>query len=77
MGQKFLTFIVKNPQEYIAKIANPLKRKMLKMDCKSHGSPINISSNSLQMNFDDLHKLLIEKMKEYELKKKKKVICLM
>jgi len=66
MGQKFLMFIVKNPQDYIDKVANPLKRKTVEMNYKSFGSPISISANSLQTNFDNLYNLLTEKRKDYQ-----------
>jgi hypothetical protein len=65
-SQKFLMLIVNNPQDYIDKVSNPLKRKTMAMNYKTFGSPINISANSLQTNFDNLHNLLIEKMKEYK-----------
>ncbi|MCG7280138.1 hypothetical protein MHJ94_02380 [Chryseobacterium taklimakanense] len=66
MSQKFLMFIVSNPQDYLDKVTNPLKRNAMKMNYKTYGSPISISSNALQTNFDDLQKLLIEKMHEYK-----------
>ena len=66
-SQKFMIFIMKNPQDYIDRVTNPLKRKGMEMNYRIYGSPISISANSLQMNFDNLYKLLIEKMKEYKL----------
>jgi hypothetical protein len=66
MNQKFLMLIVKNPQEYLNKIKNPLKRNAMKMNYKTYGSPISISSNSLQINFDELQRLLSEKLKQYK-----------
>ena len=66
MNQKFLMLIVRNPQDYLDKVTNLLKRNAMKMNYKMYGSPISISSNALQTNFDDLHKLLIEKIKEYK-----------
>jgi hypothetical protein len=66
MNQKFLMFNVRNPQDYFDKVTNPLKRNAMKMNYKTYGSPISISSNSLQTNFDDLYKLLNEKMNEYK-----------
>jgi hypothetical protein len=65
-GQKFLMIIVTNPQDYIDKVTSPLKRKAMAMNYKTYGSPISISANSLQTNFDRLHNLLTEKMKEYK-----------
>ena len=66
MDTKFLMLIVRNPQDYLDTITNPLKRNMMKMNYKKHGSPISISSNALETNFDNLQKLLIEKMNEYK-----------
>ena len=66
MSQKFLLLIVKNPQDYLDKVTNALKKNAMKMNYKTYGSPISISSNALQTNFDDLHKLLLEKMNKYK-----------
>ncbi len=67
MSQKFLMFIVSNPQDYLDKVTNPLKRNAMKMNFKTYGSPISISSNALRTNFNELQKLLVEKMNEYKL----------
>ena len=67
MSQKFLMLIVSNPQDYLDKVTNPLKRNTMKMNYKTYGSPISISSNALQTDFDNLYKLLKEKMREYKL----------
>ncbi len=64
MSQKFLMLIVKNPQDYLDKVTNPLKRKGMEINYRSYGSPISISANALQTNFDDLYSLLTEKLKE-------------
>lgn len=66
MSQKLLMFIVSNPQDYLDKVTNPLKRNAMKMNYKTYGSPISISSNALQTNFEDLQKLLLDKMNEYK-----------
>jgi hypothetical protein len=59
--------MVKNPEDYIRRVTNPFKRKGIQINYKSYGSPIFISANSLQTNFDKLYDVLIEKMKEYKL----------
>lgn len=56
--------VVRNPQDYFDKVTNPLKRNAMKMNYKTYGSPISISANALQTNFDKLHNLLIEKLNE-------------
>lgn len=66
MNQNFLMLIVKHPQDYLAKVSNPLKRKGMEMNYRSYGSPISISANSLKTNFDELYNLLAEKLKEYK-----------
>lgn len=65
-NQKFLIFIVKDPQRYIDNTTGTLKKKAMEMNYNNYGSPVSISANSLQMNFDNLYNLLIDKMKEYK-----------
>lgn len=48
MNQKFIMIIVNNPEFYLNKVNNPLKKNAIKMNYLSYGSPISISSNSLQ-----------------------------
>ena len=64
-GHKFLPIIVKNPQDYIDRATDRFERKGLKNYYETYGSPIVIS-DSLQIKFDDLHRLLLEKMREYK-----------
>lgn len=66
MSQKFLMLIVSNPEDYLDKVTNPIKRNAMKMNYKTYGSPISISSNALKTNFDELQKLLDDKMNEYK-----------
>lgn len=67
MNQNFLILIVKNPQDYLDSVTNPLKRKGMEMNYRSYGSPISISAHSLQTSFDNLYNLLTEKLKENKL----------
>jgi hypothetical protein len=67
LSQKLMMVIVKNPQDYIDRAAMPLQRKGMEMNHRIYGSPISISANCLQTDFDNLHTLLIAKMKEYKL----------
>lgn len=66
MHQRFLMFMVTDPEKYINRVKNPLKRGIMKMNYKSYGSPVSISSNALNTNFEKLHVLLIRKMSEYK-----------
>jgi len=64
MNQKFLMFIVKNPEEYINRQNGIVKRKAMEINYKTYGSPISISANTLDTNFEELYKLLKIKFKE-------------
>jgi hypothetical protein len=64
MNQRFLMFIVKNPQGYIDRETNIIKRKAMQMNFNSYGSPISISANALDTDFDRLHELLKSKFVE-------------
>lgn len=64
VNQKLLMVIVKNPEEYINRQPNILKRKVAEMNYKSYGSPISISANGLQCSFEELVVLLKGKIQE-------------
>jgi len=51
--QKMLMIKVRNPEEFIQR-GNILQRAMVKMGSKMSGSPIAITSNTLQINFAEL-----------------------
>lgn len=65
-NQRFLMIITKNPQVYIDRQENILKRKSMQMNYKFYGSPISISANALQMDFDSLYQTVIEKYNNYK-----------
>ena len=64
MNQKFIMFIVKNPEEYIKRQNGVVKRKAMEMNYRNYGSPISISANTLDTNFEELYELLQRKFKE-------------
>ena len=49
---------VKNPQEYIDKQTSGFKRKILEMNFNMYATPLSITSNALQIKFDDLFHIL-------------------
>ena len=71
-GQKFISLILKNPEEYILKEPNPILRISIKINYKWYGSPILISFNDLEYDFDELYKLITERHKEYYLQSESK-----
>ncbi len=60
--QKLLKIHVKNPHEYSNKQTSGLKRKMMEMNNNMYGTPLSISANSLKISFDDLLKMLTDKL---------------
>jgi AraC-like DNA-binding protein len=62
--QKFLVVLLLDPEKYLAR-SNPVARTLKRMSLKMSGSPITISSNSLQINFDSLTNLCSEYFQRY------------
>ena len=56
---KFILIFVQNPQHYIDQ-ASYVGRFWMKMNHKTYGTPLSISSNSLKCNFDELIKKIEE-----------------
>ncbi len=67
--QNFLIILVHNPEEYISRQTNAVKRKLMETNFKIYGTPINISANGLQCSFDELQNILIKKFDEFKSKK--------
>jgi len=62
--QKLIMLEVKNPQDYIDKQTSGFKRKMMQMNFNMYGTPLSISSNSLNIKFDELIKILSNQLQE-------------
>lgn len=60
--QHFILLHVKNPQDYIDRQKGVFKKKMMQMNFKLYGSPLTINSNGLKITFDELHKLIAERV---------------
>lgn len=60
--QHFILLHVKNPQDYIDRQTGVFKKKMMQMNFKLYGSPLTINSNGLKITFDELHKLIAERV---------------
>jgi hypothetical protein len=67
-NQKFLMLVVDNPEQYISRQSNAVKRKAMQMNFKMYGSPISISANGLQCNFQELKTILDKKFAEFKQK---------
>jgi len=65
MNQQFIMIIVKNPKEYIDRQEGAVKRKAMQMNYSSYGSPISISANALNTDFDALYKTVQNKFEVF------------
>ena len=65
MSTKFLLIDVSNPKEFIEK-SSRFKRSLMKANLRMYGTPLSITSNSLNYNFDDLEKLLHDEWHKYK-----------
>ncbi|MDQ1163164.1 hypothetical protein QE422_003532 [Chryseobacterium sp. SORGH_AS 447] len=59
MSTKFLIINVRDPDKYINKQSN-FKKKLLRRNLKTYGSPISISSNALSCDFNELEKIILK-----------------
>lgn len=64
--EHFVTIGLVDPDKYISRETNVLKRKLLIANSRSYGSPIHISTNGLTTNHKDLFKLLTEYFNKYK-----------
>ena len=60
--QKLLMLYVHNPQYYISRQRNAIKRKIMQINHKSFATPISISTNGLHCKFDELYDLVDQYM---------------
>ncbi len=56
-GQKFLTIHVTDPEKYMER-GGAMTKRMHRMNLKMTGSPINLSSNALGIDFNELCQIL-------------------
>lgn len=63
--QHFVTIGLVDPEKYISKETNFIKKKLLQVNSKSYGSPIHISTNGLKTNHKDLLNLINSCFEKY------------
>lgn len=64
-GQRFITVIVAEPQRFAGR-GNFLRRMLNAANTKLTGSPINISSNSLGLKFDEIVNVLMAALEKHK-----------
>lgn len=63
MSTKFLMIFTSNPDKYMERV-NGFKRKLMQGNIKMYGTPLSITSNTLRYDFDDLQRLIKDKLIE-------------
>jgi hypothetical protein len=56
--QKLIMLEVNDPQSYIDKQTSSFKRKVMQMNFNMYGTPLSITSNALEINFEELLNIL-------------------
>ncbi|HWJ29515.1 MAG TPA: STM3941 family protein [Flavisolibacter sp.] len=62
--QRLVMLEVRNPQDYIDRQKNFLKRKSMAMNYKMYGTPLSISANGLKIPFPELLGIITRKLQE-------------
>ena len=65
VNQNFVNIVLKDPEAFIASQKNSFKRKAMTANYKTSGSAVAISANSLDTTHENLKKILVEKLTEY------------
>jgi hypothetical protein len=69
-NQLYLIILLHNPEEYISKEPNFIKRKLFSMNYKQYGSPVSIAVNTIQGDLIQLKQLLQEQLSKYTVQPK-------
>lgn len=64
MSTRFLVVYTNNPEKYLARVKNKILKCFMKMNYKTYGSPISITSNSLKVKYNDLEHLIRSELKK-------------
>ena len=62
VNQNFIRIIVNNPNDFVDRQKNILKRKNVEINFKNFGSPIQISTNTLNIKFEELYGIMISEL---------------
>jgi hypothetical protein len=64
-NQKFLMVLLNNPEDYINRQTSGFKRNAMRMNLRTHGSPVTLSAGTLKTNMKDLQALLESRLNAY------------
>ena len=68
VNQVFINLVVKNPQAYIDKQKNSIKRKLLQVNYNTYGTVIGISPNTLKCDHKELKEMLTKAFSDFKSK---------
>jgi hypothetical protein len=66
----YINIFVKNPEEHIDRLRNPVKKRAVKAVFNKNGTPISISQDTLKCEYNELWSLLTTPLFEYQQAKK-------
>ena len=58
-SEKFIMIDLIDPEKYLDKVKNGLKKRLMKTNMRMYGTPISITSRTLKYNFSELEKILL------------------
>ena len=64
--QHFITVGLKDPDKYISSERNIFKRKLLIANAKGYGSPVQITTNGLKVNHNELLEMVNKYFQQYK-----------
>jgi hypothetical protein len=64
-SQRFILVMVSDPDKYIAAQHGSFKRRMMKINYRMYNTPVCISANGLQTNFDELYNLITTQFQKH------------
>lgn len=57
-NQKILKIYLKNPEEFISRQTNRVKKALMRFNLNNYGTPVSISANGLKIKHDQLAEIL-------------------
>lgn len=63
-NQKLIMLEVKQPEVYINRQKNILKRKLMELNHRTYGTPLSITTNALSVPFQELFDMILQKFQE-------------
>jgi hypothetical protein len=64
VDQRFVVIMLKNPEKYVAK-SHPALRWIARINTRMCGSPVMLTPNALEVDFDQLYKMIEARLAQY------------